>query len=155
MGREIRFVKKGWEHPRDRDGNYIPMFDEDRERVVIEWLCKGPEANGKGKCSVENYEIYAEWIEDAPYLDSYRKEKWEKDDEMYIQLYENVSEGTPLSPPFKTENELANYLAKKGDFWGGKWTKKQVIEMCQQKSVPSFLINGEKIYTAQEMLDVE
>jgi hypothetical protein len=31
-----------------------------------------------------------------------------------------VSEGTPVSPPFATKEELADYLAERGDFWDQK-----------------------------------
>jgi len=31
MGREIRRVSEGWEHPKDARGNYQPLYDEDFE----------------------------------------------------------------------------------------------------------------------------
>ena len=38
MGREIRRVPKGWEHPRDEGGKYIPMFDQSYDDAAKEWL---------------------------------------------------------------------------------------------------------------------
>jgi hypothetical protein len=33
------------------------------------------------------------------------------------QVYETVSEGTPVTPPFATKEELIEYLVEHGDFW--------------------------------------
>lgn len=47
MGREIRKVVPGWEHPRyteedaprsDRVGDYRPLYDQDYESAANEWL---------------------------------------------------------------------------------------------------------------------
>ncbi len=73
MGREVRLVPPGWEHPRDERGEYIPQFDE----------------NYRG--------------EDARF-----------------QVYENISEGTPVTPAFTTEEELEEYLVEAGDDWDRK-----------------------------------
>ena len=35
-------------------------------------------------------------------------------------MYGTVTEGTPVSPPFETPEELAAYLSKHGDFWDQK-----------------------------------
>ena len=36
------------------------------------------------------------------------------------QVYETVSEGTPVTPPFETREELVEYLVANGDFWDQK-----------------------------------
>lgn len=38
MGKEIRRVPVGWEHPLNEDGNYQPMYDEDYETKAQEWI---------------------------------------------------------------------------------------------------------------------
>jgi hypothetical protein len=42
------------------------------------------------------------------------------DDTAWYQVYQTVSEGTPVTPPFATQDELINYLVEHGDFW---WQK--------------------------------
>ena len=68
MGREIRLVQPGWEHPRDDRGEYVPECDRE-----------------------------------------YRGE-----DAMF-QVYENITEGTPVTPAFTTREELEDYLVEHGD----------------------------------------
>ena len=38
----------------------------------------------------------------------------------WYQIYETVTEGTPVSPPFETADELIDWLAENGDFWAQK-----------------------------------
>jgi hypothetical protein len=39
MGREIRRVPANWEHPKDeRDGGYIPMYDDDFDAALAKCL---------------------------------------------------------------------------------------------------------------------
>jgi hypothetical protein len=38
----------------------------------------------------------------------------------WYQVYETVSEGTPVTPPFETREELVEYLVENGDFWDQK-----------------------------------
>ena len=38
MGREIRMVPPNWEHPKDDNGNDLPMFDEEYSVARKEWL---------------------------------------------------------------------------------------------------------------------
>lgn len=59
------------------------------------------------------YSSYAEeYGECPPYWGSmYRRERWKKGDRTHIQLYETVSEGTPISPHFETSDELAKWCA--------------------------------------------
>lgn len=35
---------------------------------------------------------------------------WSKDERTHYQMYESTSEGTPMSPPIKTQEELARWL---------------------------------------------
>jgi hypothetical protein len=54
------------------------------------------------------------------------------DDEMptgdWFQVYETLSEGTPVSPPFAVQEDLIKYLVANGDFWNqqrgeGGWSE--------------------------------
>ena len=122
MGREVRMVPKGWEHPRDeRTGHHKPMHDRTYKEVATAWVlaCGAWAARnvsqlraldeyipeGKEADIFEEYPFYWEWTSDPPDKDHYRPEFDAPAD--HFQFYENVSEGTPLSPVFATRAELA------------------------------------------------
>lgn len=113
MGREIRRVPANWEHPRyteetatgrEQIGQCVPLKD-DYERKLAEFakdiekmgLGKAIDYWGGGPCS-EDYVDYGG-----------RERTW-------WQVYQTVSEGTPVTPPFATPEELVEYLVKNGDF---------------------------------------
>jgi hypothetical protein len=137
MGREIRRVPADWEHPRDETGGLIPLYDQDFPTAAAEWK-EGYRRWESGE--VENHgadrdvlpwrprDMSASW-EDAsvefweydgpPDRDSYRKRAWTPEQASHYQMYETVSEGTPVSPVFATPEEVARWCA---DNLGG-WQK--------------------------------
>lgn len=92
MGREIRRAPLDWLHPRDFNGNYIPMFDDDYDSALAEFE-EDPAA-----------------FDDQPPDPLLYRPDWYGQPLGY-QVYENVSEGTPVSPVFATEAELVDWLA--------------------------------------------
>lgn len=119
MGREIRMVPPNWRHPKsDRRDGYRPMFDENYEEAKEEWI------NGLNEWIAGTHEDYEkhgdgcdywEWDGNPPERDQYHV--FSKEDATWFQVYETVSEGTPVSPPFATKEELAQWLSIAGDFW--------------------------------------
>lgn len=126
MGREIRRVPPNWQHPtcerpdyrtRQMVERYQPMYERDFAEAMHEWY--------QGWCKWEAGERpdYAE--PDEKYWDgsgrppdpAYYSHGFTKERCTWYQLFETVSEGTPVSPPFATQQELADYLANNGDFW--------------------------------------
>jgi len=71
--------------------------------------------------SVSNGYNYWDYFGMPPKEERYHKFK--SDEATWFQLYETVSEGTPVTPPFATREELADYLAENGDFWDQKRRK--------------------------------
>lgn len=71
---------------------------------------------GKHPDQNADYEYYAEYDGDAPSVEGYRPD-WGDGEATWWQVYETVSEGTPVSPPFGTQEELIDYLVAHGDFW--------------------------------------
>lgn len=65
------------------------------------------------------------------------------------QVWETVSEGSPVTPAFESALELINYLVKNGDQWDqnrgeGGWTLKNATTFVQNAWAPSgVVINGE------------
>lgn len=119
MGREIRRVPIDWEHPKhDWRNGYQPMHDSDFETAAREWMDdyslwgegKHPDQPRPTPC------YYWEWAGDPPDKE-YHRPAWPEGTAVAYQLYETVSEGTPVSPVFATLEGLAKYLAEKGDYW--------------------------------------
>jgi hypothetical protein len=100
MGREVRRVRKDWQHPVDRDGRLKPLFDG-YETAAADWLKMLAE---KGLQPAIDY------YGGAPDKNEYMPE-WTEAEADHLMMYETCSEGTPLSPAFKTAEELARWLA--------------------------------------------
>lgn len=116
MGREIRMVPRKWKHPIDEEGNYIPMHDQTFEDAAKEWKEgyakweKGvheDQKKGHGK-DLE----YWEW--DGPPPDRERYRPAFKSPADHFQIYQTVSEGTPVSPVFATKDNIIEWLVAKG-----------------------------------------
>jgi len=128
MGREIRMVPPNWKHPcyaKDNApqsnlvGEYIPMHDRDYETVANQWVdscirwAKGEHEDQMGE-NPATCKYYWEQDGNPPDRESYRPNF--AVEPTWFQIYETVTEGTPVSPPFATKQELARYLSENGDF---------------------------------------
>jgi hypothetical protein len=91
MGREIRKVPKNWEHPKDEQGKYKPMVDE---------------------------------------------QEWTEEEAVCFQIYETVSEGTPVSPVFDTLADMEDWLVNMKYY-----SRDETKEFCKQGWTPSFEMN--------------
>ena len=115
MGRKIRMVPANWDHPKSsNDDRLQPMYDQNYERAATKWKADFA-AHDPSKCDGEEY---WEYYGNPPEREYYRP--WKDEDATWFQLWETVSEGTPVSPPFATKEALALYLAENGDFWDQK-----------------------------------
>lgn len=114
MGREVRLVPRGWKHPSEttnwRDPNaerrWIPKkygWDKD--------VAEFQEMLAKGK-SVEYTLKYFGGLCPHDYMDADWADEGLKPE--LLCMYEDTSEGTPLSPAFETPEELARWLADNG-----------------------------------------
>lgn len=139
MGREIRRVPPTWEHPKELLGNYIPLYDESYIEAsrrwmkdYAEWLEKYPSGfDDKGR-------TFWDWDGPPPDDDSYRPE-WTEPVTAY-QVYENVTEGTPVSPVFKTKEELISWLKSE---WG--LSDEGVAFFVDTAYVPSCIVSSEGV----------
>lgn len=120
MGREIRKVPPNWKHPKminpeshQTDWDQ-PMFDQTFESKKREWI-DGLLAWEKKEdpCYDDEYE-YWEYYGGPPDKHYYRP--WEDSEATWFQVWQTVSEGSPVTPPFATPEELIAYLAENGDF---------------------------------------
>lgn len=131
MGREIRRVPPNWQHPekddRHRGGTRPqPMHNQHFSEAFDDWLQEFDRVRAGNLKDFERT-VYtsdwplAEWLQDdggPPNPDYYRP--WRDEEATWFQVWETVSEGTPVTPPFATREELVDYLVANGDFWDQK-----------------------------------
>ena len=98
MGIKIRRVPANWQHPKNERGRYIPMS----------------ERFGYGAADIKEG-LRDGWLKDEP--PDYGLDimpRWTDAECTHLQMYEDISEGTPISPVMPTAEELARWLAKNG-----------------------------------------
>lgn len=103
MGREVRKVKADWQHPRDeKTGHYRPLFDgSDYERRKKKWL---------DSLSEKGLQETLDYHGNPPNREDYMP-VWTDEEKTHLMMYEDTSEGTPVSPAFKEPEALARWLA--------------------------------------------
>lgn len=125
---KLRKVPVSWEHPKNNEGNYIPLFDgsyaeyskrfEERKemwnkgfkedfdivdkKMVEKYVPKEP----------ENESItFEEWDGEKRLPEDYRPD-WPVEEQTHFQMYEDVTEGTPVSPVCEKVEDLALWLCQ-------------------------------------------
>lgn len=181
MGREIRRVPPNYQHPmrdcphspwaggcdtakRNNGKCYQPLYDRDYESEMSEWIENhNLWLSGDHPCQSDpNYpsasecKYYAQFEGNPPDVDYYPP-KWAENEATWFQLYETVSEGTPVSPPFATQDELIDYLQNHGDFWDqlrgeGPYSREAAERMVRGGWAPSGIGIGGKFYAGAEGL---
>lgn len=158
MGREIRRVPANWQHPKEQKeqlvigGNeledfmrafatgrtemrevYKPLFDRTHQEALEEWETE--RAKFERDQSPEGIEhrakyTFEEWHGERPDPEYYRPAWTEA---THYQMYETVSEGTPVSPVFATLEELADWLVSEG------YSPQAARAFCKDGWAPSFV----------------
>lgn len=146
MGREIRKVPKGWEHPTEESGDYKPMRNEFYLDAMNEWwknheLWLRKQHPDQLRENPPTYTFLAEWDGDPPAVEYYRAEKWTEEQACCFQMYETVTEGTPVSPVFDSLQELEDWLVTQGHsrgaahaFCGSGWAPSAIFGPSGMKS---------------------
>jgi hypothetical protein len=132
MGHKIRKVPPNWQHPKTEYPNhrlgrmeerFQPLYDKAFAPAMREWI-SGWEAWERGErpdyCTEELRNLPYWELEGSPPDPKYYRPDWKPEEATWFQVYETVSEGTPVTPPFATKQELADYLVEHGDFWDQK-----------------------------------
>jgi len=120
MGREVRMVPENWEHPKQENGNYHAMYEMNYEKEFNKWLeLKKNFDNGyeedwetkKLKSIDTKYKNmhFEDYYDTAPDSRDYMP-TWKEEEKTHFMMYETTSEGTPISPAFRTPKELATWL---------------------------------------------
>ena len=171
MGREIRRVPPNGEHPRitsqdiydygeiGKIGAYRLCYDETFDEAADAWeIALGQWIAGDHPSQLRHPDLtkgkrYWEWRWTPPDRRYYRPAFTEEP--TWYQVYEDVSEGTPVSPPFETAEELIDYLAANGDFWAQKSgtpppTREAAAQFVRNGFGFSGLFAGGKVYDAYD-----
>ncbi|AXF86671.1 hypothetical protein DTO96_102426 [Ephemeroptericola cinctiostellae] len=106
MGREVRRVPADWLHPKnERTGNYKPLINNYfYSETAEEWMTEVRE-NGL-QAALDEYG-------NPPDKNDYMP-MWDENEKNHYMMYEDTSEGTPISPAFQTGEELAKWLVDSG-----------------------------------------
>jgi len=136
MGREVRRVTAGWQHPKDeRTGNYKPLFaGEKYERRLKEF---------EERLVSEGMQSALDWCGNPPNINDYMP-NWPEAERTHLMIYEDTSEGTPISPAFATPEELARWCADNGASAFGNMTAdyEHWLRIAQGSSAPGLVIDG-------------
>jgi hypothetical protein len=129
MGREIRRVPPDWEHPTQECPHWAgacdrakknggrcckPLYDNDYHSAAREWI----EAfdlwrKGEHPDQVDYCTYYWEYS-NPPDEELHRERVWTAEEATAYQIYETVSEGTPVSPVFTTLEAMIDWLVGQG-----------------------------------------
>lgn len=134
MGREIRKVPPNYSHPvwtKEEVGAYDKRLGQDRSfhdkhisTALADWLDefdrvrRGDFTDFEREYAEKDPSFLATWMKEfdtPPDPEYYRP--WKDEEATWFQVWQTVSEGSPVSPPFASEDELVAYLAENGDFW--------------------------------------
>ena len=136
MSREVRMVPKKWKHPKIHK-RYIPLLE------------------GRNNAFQKRLTEYLSDEEDdyEPKQENYMP-NWKDEECTHYMMYESISEGTPMSPAFKTREKLAKWLtdnnANAGAF--STATYDQWLAMIKQKYACSAVICNGKMMSGVEAI---
>lgn len=164
MGREIRRVPKDWQHPKRKNGEFIPLFEgrniTTEQQKWDEGAAKWAEGlrndwNGGWKALEDDERgmTFEDWYGGRPIADDYMPE-WPEEECTHMMMYETTSEGTPISPAFETPEELARWLADNNAsaFGGMTATYDQWLNTCKTGWAPSAVCDANRMYSGVEAM---
>jgi len=160
MGREVRMVRADWQHPKYPDGHsfagrYVPLYEGGRyaERAAewdeefAQWQAGfkrsyGTDQKWEARDAGDNMR-FSEWGGERPSPDDYMPD-WPEAERTHLMMYEDTSEGTPISPAFATPEELARWLADNGasSFGDMTATYEQWLHVAKGGWAPSMVIDN-------------
>lgn len=164
MGRKVRRVPANWQHPKDRNGRYIPLFGCDFDRDDATWneeYAKWQEGFVRSYSGGEPWEPrterhgsrFTDWHGQRPSPDDYMP-NWPEEQRTHLMMYEDTSEGTPISPAFKTPEELARWLADNGasSFADMTASYEQWLAVARGGWAPSMVIENGRMASGVEFI---
>lgn len=142
MGREVRMVPPDWKHPKNANGKYIPLYGESYRKAAEEWvrgfLAWETGADPNKETYGEKYRYYWEWSSPPPEEGNYMPD-FQPESRTHYQMYEDTSEGTPISPVMESPEALARWLVdnKASAFGNDTATYDQWLTVARGRYAPS------------------
>ena len=167
MGREIRRVPPDWQHPKAEGsrGGDQPMHDQTFEDAAREWkeeFAKWEAGERPSYYSADREpQEFWEYHGAPPEREYYRP--WKDEEATWFQVWETVTEGTPVTPPFATKEDLIAYLAEHGTSWDRNarergwesgppgWGYDRAKAFVDSGWVPSMMIAGGKLLDSKDI----
>lgn len=168
MGREVRMVPANWQHPKypeghHKAGRYVPLHDgggyetraADWDEEYTQWQAGFKRSYGtEGKWVAKDPDDlmrFTEWEGERPSPDDYMP-NWPESERTHFMMYEDTSEGTPISPAFATPEELARWLADNGASSFGDMTAsyEQWLRVAKGGYAPSMVIDNGRMMSGVE-----
>lgn len=110
MGREVRRVPADWQHPKQSTPDWRTGRMVERYKPLHEGEKYAPTAAGfMEKANAEGLQEAIDYY-GCPDKENYMPD-WPAEQRTHFMMYEDTSEGTPISPAFATPEELARWLA--------------------------------------------
>lgn len=151
MGRKVRMVPPDWQHPKNAEGHPIPLYDGPFSERLAEWR-EGkakwdegliPDYRGGWEPKGDRDYSYEEWDGAEPKPEEYMPD-FAPGAATHFMMYEDTSEGTPISPAFATPEELARWLADNNAsaFGGMTATYEQWLATCRRGFAVSAIMSS-------------
>jgi hypothetical protein len=126
---------------------YKPLFPGHLyQPCVDEWdaECAKWKAGWRPDYCTEAAMTYEEWAGQRPHRDEYMP-NWPAEQRTHLMMYEDTSEGTPISPAFATPEELARWLADNNAsaFGSSTATYEQWLNVARGAWAPSLIYTPE------------
>lgn len=154
MGREVRMVAPGWEHPKNDKGRYIGLYNRPWYPAFVEWReekrhwddgeRRDYATGGWKPRDADTRDMpYEDWNGAQPDHRDYMPE-WPAGVATMFMMYEDTSEGTPISPAFATPEELARWLADNNASAFGDMTApyEHWLRVARGGYAPSMVVSG-------------
>lgn len=133
-------VPPNWQHPTNERGHEQPMHNEHIDDAMAEWLEtfdrlrrgeKGEYEDSYFDASLHPEGPLCAWLNDAGIPDPAYCRPWKDEEATWFQVWETVTEGTPVTPPFATKAELVDWLVNKGEMHGTEYERRYSREEAQ------------------------
>lgn len=161
MGRVMRKVPEDWVHPKiEQYGKttHQPMFEASFKEAADQWAADFNRMNNGDMTKLER-ECYPlgvmEWANDeAPPDPKYYMPDWPAEDRTHYQMYEDTTEGTPISPAMETPEKLAQWLVdnEASSFGNSVATYQQWLSVCVGGYAPSMVIIDRKVMSGVDAM---
>jgi hypothetical protein len=130
MGRKVR---NDWVHPQGKNGErYKPLFPgkyyEERANEFMK------------KANQEGLQEAIDYCGNPPDINNFMPD-WSENEKTHFMMYENTSEGTPISPAFETPEKLAQWLVdNNASAFGSETASYEAwLNICKGEWAPSML----------------